>query len=260
MSEETETSAIAYAALDEAAAGKIDTPAEETKAEADGTADVETKKEEKQETKETETEQQERSRLGRRVSNMEVKMDAFMNEARTFFQGSKPAVNTPENPEYVSTADDVRRVLQDMEKEQKNAQVRYETDYVTQVIRLGAEEGLTDAEIGRMEDLLKTSFNKTYSEHKDPKSDAERNFLRAMRVIDKERNGQPDKEINLKGDKPVGTSINTNSKVTDKTKTLIKLDEYAQKFVDYHKMDDDKVRKSLGADTQDRFTKWPKGT
>lgn len=197
-----------------------------------------------------ETDHQFRSRLGRRVSDIESKIDSFMSEMRSTMQGlnkipAQPDKTVSGEEQYVSTADDVRRVLTSMEQEKKESQGKYDRDYIGTLVRLGTEEGLTDQELGRVENLLVTSFNKTYSEHKDPSSDAERNFLKAMRVLDKEKIGQPDRKVNLKGDEPKGTGINQQPKQIDREAPVIKLSKYAQEFVDYHHMTDDKVRKAM---------------
>ncbi len=195
-----------------------------------------------------ETDHQFRSRLGRRVSDIESKIDSFMSEMRGAMQGLNKGTVQPDNAvtgneQYVSTADDVRRVITSLEQEKKESQGKYERAYVSTVLRLGTEEGLTDQDYSRLETLLSTSFNKTYSEHQDPTGDAERNFLKAMRILDKERTEQPEKRVNLRGDEPKGVAINTNPKQIDKDVKPVKLSKYAQEFVDYHHIPEEKVRK-----------------
>mgnify|MGYP001590904443 CR=1 FL=1 len=194
-----------------------------------------------------ETDQQFRSRLGRRVSKLEDNINSFITEMRSSVQNlqSAPAAsnNSDNTGEYVSTPADVKRIVAEVETEKLTKIRRYEDNYLNQVARLSLEEGLSDAEIMKCEELIKTSFNQTYSNYQDPTADAERNFLKAMRVIDKSKGAS--KQINLKGDSPKGTGVNVGAKIDDETIPEIKLDKYAQDLVNYYKMPPEKVAKAF---------------
>lgn len=195
-----------------------------------------------------ETDQQFRSRLGRRVSRLEDNITSFMNEMRSTVQTlnvAQPASNNSDttSTEYISTRDDVKRIVSEVEAEKLNQIRSYEDSYLNHIARLSLEEGLSDAEITKCEELIKTSFNKTYSNHRNPIADAEANFQKAMRVIDKGRSTP--KTVNLKGDTPKGAGVNINTKTDSEPIPEIKLDKYAQDLVNYYKMPPDKVAKAF---------------
>ncbi len=229
VSEETSTESTTEATDEQAA------KSEETVSEA---------KETKQETireRGDETDQQFRSKLGKRVSKIEDSMNSFMNEMRRTMQHFKtPISEEPANDSFVTTEEDVKKVLNKWENEKFNASKNYENDYLNALARLGLEEGLNDTEFNRLEELVKNapvSF-------RDPAIDAERNFLKAMRVVEKERIMKGTKQVNLKKDTPAGTGT-VSGKVEEKSPAPVKLDSYAQEFVNYHKISEDKVRSAL---------------
>jgi hypothetical protein len=186
-----------------------------------------------------ETDQQFRSGLGRRVSKIEDTINSFIQEMRT---AQTPKQYSNETPEYIATEDDVVRVLQKYETRKTEAVRNYDEQYLNHLARLGSEEGLNDQEFMRLENLVKTTFNQL--RYQDPTADAERNFLKAMRIIDKERLSRGAKHINLKGDTPIATGTSGEEMIGNATAPL-KLDKYAQEFVNYHKIPEEKVRKWL---------------
>lgn len=260
---ETKETSISDDMLNQAVEGADNQEADDKKtAELEATTEAETEKahkkseetvsetkEAKQEEvkKEGESEQQFRSRLGKRVSRMEDNMSAFMNEMRLTMQNLQSAPHVNSNPveegepSYISTENDVRQIIQKMENERLNATKNYTNNYFDRLAKLGLEEGLDDNEFTRLEELVKNAPI-TY---KDASLDAEHNFLKAMRVIDKERNSKEVKKANLKGDTPLGTGTVSGTKIIDNHEAPIKLDKYAQEFVDYHKLPENKVKNAL---------------
>lgn len=226
--------------------------------EADGTHEAETEqaaksegiveevKGEKQEVvkeeKSEETDQQFRSKLGKRVSRIEDSMNSFINEMRMNVQKLNTSPETsPASESYITTEDDVKRVLSKWENEKLTATRNYENNYLDALAKLGMEDGMNDNEFMRLEELIKNaplSF-------RDPAIDAERNYLKAVRVIEKEKLAKGTKQVNLKKDMPAGTGTVSGAKVIEKATEPVKLDKYAQEFVDYHKISDDKVRSAL---------------
>lgn len=201
------------------------------------------------ETKIEETDQQFRSALGRRVSRIETSMNDFIQEMRGQMLNQN-RLNQPHDPaetpeEFIGTAEDVRRVVYRMEQEKQQKVTNYENNYLNHLARLGLEEELDDRNFKRLEELTKTSFNQTYSNYQDPQADAERNFLKAMRVIDRERIAKPS-QINLKGDIPKGTGVSFGGSMIKDEIPEIALDKYAQDFVNYHKIPKEKIAKVLG--------------
>lgn len=243
--ETEETKVTSDDALNQAAeqVAEISPKAEETVSETKTETKIETQKSDE------ETDQQFRSRLGRRVSRLEDNITSFMDEMRSTVQTFKTVPTAPidsdntSSTEYVATRDDVKRIVSEVETDKLNKIRKYEDNYLNHVARLSLEEGLTDAEIAKCEDLIKTSFNQTYSNYQDPTADAERNFLKAMRVIDKGKGAS--KQINLKGDSLKGTGVNVGAKIDDEAIPEIKLDKYAQDLVNYYKMSPDKVAKAF---------------
>lgn len=244
--DKTDASELAIAATD-----KSDSEVEE---ETEDLSSVK-KEDEKSAPKKEETEQQFRSGLGRRVSRIEESIGSFMNEMRATlsnFHAQPLRASSEENVEIISTAEDVERVLERREQQRQSSIRAYENTYLDHLAKLGSEEGLANKEFDRLDELVRTSFNKSYSNYKDPVADAERNFLKAMRVIDKEKLGSHDKEkhVNLKGDVPKGTGVSSASKVVEDSKPAVKLDQYAQDLVNHYKMSEESVVKSLGLETK----------
>lgn len=189
-----------------------------------------------------ETDQQFRSGLGRRVSKIEDTISSFINEMRAI-QMPRQQNSGDASPEYVSTEDDVVRVLEKYETKKSEAVRNYDNQYLDHLARLGADEGLSDQEFKRLEDLVKTTFNQLSYQH--PTIDAERNFLKAMRIIDRERLSRGKRVINLKGDTPIATGTFSGEEMINKESAPIKLDKFAQEFVDYHKIPEEKTKKWL---------------
>ena len=193
-----------------------------------------------------ETDQQFRSGLGRRVSRIEESVNSFIQEMR------QSAVNRDANvepgasngdPQYVTTEEDVKKVVFKMENERALQTRNYNENYLNHLARLGMEEGLNDAEFNRLEELTKTTFN--VLSYRDPNIDAERNFLKSMRIIDRDRLLKNSKTVNLKGDNPNGATGVVSSTVVNHSEPLVKLDKHAQEFVDYYKISPEKVNQVL---------------
>lgn len=192
-----------------------------------------------------ETDQQFRSGLGRRVSRIEDSVNSFIQEMRQSAMDRNAPV-TPDtsnnDPQYVTTEEDVKKVIYKMENERTVQTRNYNENYLNHLARLGMEEGLNDTEFNRLEELTKTTFNAL--SYRDPSTDAERNFLKAMRIIDRERLSKNSKTMNLKGDNPVGTGI-VSSNVVNHSEVSVKLDKHAQDFVNHYKISSDKVSQIL---------------
>lgn len=181
--------------------------------------------------------QKDRSKRGREMKDLRDEVASMKDLLTAVTQ------QTTENPteKYVTTEADVVKVFNN----EKNKDVRvakdYDTKYVSSLDGLGELEGLNDEEIKEVGILLNSKYKQPFSGYSDPISDADRNFYRALADF---RRGDK-KTPNLKGDTPKGTSVKTTTKVVEKEAEAPKLDEFAQGFVDYHKIDDKSVAKTL---------------
>ncbi|MHC4397713.1 MAG: hypothetical protein ACYS1A_18880, partial [Planctomycetota bacterium] len=161
-------------------------------------------------------------------------------------------VKVPPEETYVSTSADVRKEIEQVEKEKQDAFYKYNNNYQNALTKLAMDEKLPDDDIMRLEELTKTSFTDSASNLKNAKLDAEVNFNKAMRVIEKERGGE--KSVNLKGDIPQGTGIGSPTKVTGKEPVMPTLDKDAQDYLDRLKRNDpdkwkdERVIKTIGGE------------
>jgi len=119
-------------------------------------------------------------------------------------------------------------------------------------------EGLTDDEITKLDNLTQTSFKTSATNFTNAKLDAEINFSKAMRIIERERSGK--QTVNLKGDNPKGTGIGSPQKVQEKEIQVPKLDPHAESFLNWvkgksEKWTDEKVADTLKGETPLKFKK-----
>lgn len=214
----------------------------ETKKTVESQETEETASEETQETKvDFEAElQKDRSKRGREMKELKDELASM----KDLIAANTQQTTVKPDEQYVTTVADLDRW--DEAKKQKESQIirDYDTKYIKSLDGLGEQEDLSDEEIKEMGILLNSKFKNFYSGYADPISDADRNFYRALSEMRKGTKKTP----NLKGDTPKGTSVNVTTKITDKETEVPKLDKAAQEFVDYHKMDDKTVTKSLSGE------------
>lgn len=246
MADEVKETTVTDSALDKASE---ETEVTEATPGQEPVADVsETQKTVEQTEKEKE-EQRERSALGRKVKALEDKFDRFLEKADTYFQNPPQAqeIKSVFDSEDYLTVNKLEELLEYREgkkaQKQRETLKKYEDKYLDTFARLGADEKLDDDEFVKVDEIMRKSFNASYSNYSDPIADAERNFLKAMRAYEKGKDSK--KSLNLKGDTPKGTSAGSGTKMVDKSIKMPELDEHARDFVNRYKIPEEKVAKVL---------------
>lgn len=264
MADETKTTDTSDAALNAALETEHVEPAkEETVVETKAEEIAKEVKEIQEEVKKPEeSDQQFRSRLGRRLSQLEDKfgkeferLNSFVGrvEAQMYGQNLRQTdtgYQDTETGEFLTKKEAENLVvtaIKNLKTREELETMQYRENYLDHMARLGTEEGLNDAEFTRLEELLSTSF-KTHKV-KDPTLSAELNFDKAMRVIERERIAKTQRTVNLKGDDPKSVGVTQTAPIVDKVKPVIELDEHAKAFVKYAGMDEAKVAKALKGET-----------
>jgi hypothetical protein len=137
----------------------------------------------------------ERSRLGRRLSAMEERMDAFLNKAEQLVTPKEELFDEEIDPDMPVTLKEVEDYMAKKERTNTETRLKYENSYVKSVANLssGEDPDFADKVIAEME----TNFNSEYS--KDGSRDAEVNWLKASNAVLK---AGTKKSNPLKGKKP----------------------------------------------------------
>jgi hypothetical protein len=147
-----------------------------------------------------------------------------------------------ETENIVTTESDVRNVFQRLQTEEQTKKTKYESDYLDEIARLANADKLDDKQMDELSEILKTSVTNSRSNFTNHAWDAETNYLKAMRILDK----KGDKSVNLKGDDPKGTGIGKPSENGgSKDATMPKLDPVAQEYADKMKMTAEEVSNAL---------------
>lgn len=195
-------------------------------------------------------EHEERSRLGRKVSKMEQTQTAFMDEMRGLMVQRQPEVRVDtldDEPIGLTKGESKADFLRWREEErtkESETKVRYETDYRNSFSELGTE--YTDAEHKKITDEMMANFNVVRS--MDGAADGRENYLRAENSL--LRKGVKSRENPLAKKTPEAALGGAADSATDTSTTpIIKLDKYAQDFVDKTKMSDESIRKALTGET-----------
>lgn len=251
--EQKDETTVTDSALDKAAEGAEETQSQETEAGVSETP-------KKEQTEAEKEEQRERSALGRKVKALEDKFDRFLERAETLFQ-NPPATSKDETSVFNSddylTVNKLEELLEyrDGKKAQKQKETlrKYEDKYLDTFARLGAEEKLDDDEFAKIDEIMRKSFNASYSNYADPTADAERNFLKALRSYEKDKASK--KSLNLKGDTPKGTGVGGGTKMVGKEPKMPELDSFAKDFVNFHKIKEENVAQTLDGETPMRLKK-----
>jgi small-conductance mechanosensitive channel len=208
-------------------------------------------KEAKKELESEDLSQAERSRLGRRVKRLEDSITETNQLLRKMMEGTphtKAVVN--EEPEYISTQDDVVKVLRKVygatPDEIEEAQSKYQKDYLEYIDKIREDDEQLHEEI--MDTMMK-DFNIRRGKVNNPNTwnpytDAELNYEKAKASLFKKKYVKP--KINLKGEK---TGSNANVSVTstsDATKAAtFKLDDDAMSLIKHYGMKEENIKETL---------------
>jgi hypothetical protein len=231
MSEETKKDAVSDDALDEAYKKTTDEKADAT--ESKEGASSETKTEEKSEfdlQKEINDLRAEIGRGGKALNEVESLKNEISGLKSLLETQATQKQTEQETESIVTTEADVRKVFNNLQTEQQRNQQKYTDDYYNEVTKLAVAEGMTDEQMLELENVLKTSITGSRSNFTNSVMDAEINFNKAMRVLEK----SDKKSVNLKGDKPKGTGIGnaTNNQTKDNISLPDNIDPEAKEYMD----------------------------
>lgn len=184
------------------------------------------------------SDQQERSRLGRRFTKFEQEMADLKNKLSAVLAMNQRAMQPVEQetlPEYVTTPEDVDKVIEARERKLARQYEAYQDVYMKTVYSLS---GLNTELHTEIENELFTNCDEypTYSKRKDPAGDARVNYMKAENKLLKSRLNTAPKP-NVRGGNNAPTGLSGGDRVVNPPKPTIELDPYAKSFL-----------KSLGED------------
>ena len=210
---------------------------------------IETKEEVKEETKkevkkpepEDEEEHRERSKLGRKVKQLEdiilqqnERMETLMSKLE------KPAVDTEEE-----VPEDVAKWFSAYEKKKMTEQNRYSQGYLKSFYMEGRKDREGNPELyDEVYSEMATNFNVRYSN--DSSMDAALNYAKAKAAVLSKKTASPKLKPNIKGDRPQGsTSLDVKSRAEPEPSEDVELDDEAREFVKKIGMSQKSVKEAL---------------
>lgn len=193
-----------------------------------------------------EDEHSERSRLGRQVKKLKEQVDMLLSATQREREPAPSFTPPPaeDMPEFISTPEDVEKVLIAREKRSIHMRNAYTNAYVKQLERLGEVNNELHEEV-----LKEMSENPNFNsmETKNPYIDARINYAEAKAAILAKKSALP--VHNVSSDRagsfvPSGVSV-TNRNQVIKTGDTIKLTPEAEEFRREMGMTDEEVRAAL---------------
>lgn len=184
----------------------------------------------------THEDQVERTRLGRKVADLERNINAFISEIRATRAAQLPQQPQPSTDEVVATVGDVLRVMEQREAEKDRARTvaneRYANDFLQEVARIGIEDPQLHAEVTHeMFEVPNSLFNQRRTDN--GVVDANWNYQRAMKAVLTRKYANPARQ-QAPGE-PRSTAINTGISMGTRTVTTqaqnVQLDEHARDFI-----------------------------
>jgi hypothetical protein len=181
--------------------------------------------------------QKENSRLGRKVARLEGTIAELSDNLRSFLAQSQ-GTQQSDIPEYITTADDVEKILSHREQKIQAEQQKYESEYKFQLNQFSGEETLHQEIVNEMManfNVKRTSMGRI---------DAEINYNKAKASLLSKKMASP--RPNVKSENSTATALGVSGKSDVSTpKTPVKLDPVAEKFAKYMGMTDDQIRNAL---------------
>jgi len=200
-----------------------------------------------------------RSKLGRRVSAIETKIDSFMDEMRFMMQKKNPDEFDEDeiDPDEPLTL----RQLEKWEEKKAESANKYNADYDSQIHQLEMEEEDETFQAEVMKEFLQ---NHNFKRSNNGKNDAKLNYLNAqIAVLKKSKETKENPLGKNKGKEVKGLGTPSGSK-SDTTKgTVIKLDPDTKEFLDYirstpggESWTDEKVSEIMGKEPKTRHSRF----
>lgn len=228
------TTASQHEELDRAAEGAIQDPTEVTE---EVTEEVDEPTPEELETKQRDEENAERSRLGRKVKDLEAQLSEVSGMKSQLERLTSLLENKQEEEEEeILTTKTLENYLQRYETNKSTKQQAYEKDYTAAFAKMGVEDE-------NFNDIWEEMVQKHNEIHTgDPKTDAQINYLKAQNSLLK----KPHNPLQGKGDTVKG--VNTPDSTKKSVKGMPKLDPIAEEFVKRQGLSPDFVNKALNSD------------
>jgi hypothetical protein len=205
--------------------------------------------------------QKERTRLGRNVKALQDKVDALTEALNRMMEsgrmGAPVAETGQELPEIITTAEDVKKVLDAERKREQQAtaqeqskKMEYGMTYLKTLDSFGDVEGVDEVlhvEAAAECQKAGSPFNRILTG--DPKTDARLNYEQALEVVKARLAAKP--KANTLGDRslPTGASASTTKGPTQTQKTVT-LSPEAAEYVRRRGLKDDFVSKALQGNTE----------
>jgi hypothetical protein len=248
MSEELENKAAEELAAEEAKAAAEKEAAENQKSEEEIAEEARLAEEEKIAAAKAAEEHKEKSKLGRRVSEMEDKMNDFLDKAGQILnQPQRTSTTSDLNEDDYMTVGSFKKLMQEQTNEMRveadkkaRQDMLYGRAYEKEINDIGdtVDDAETHLKVMKLITEDGSPFNKRSS--KDPKAAAQINYNKALRSLSSKSSPQP----KLKGDKklpPAGDA----SKTTIKTTPDIKLDAAALEYMRITGMDEKEAKELM---------------
>ena len=189
----------------------------------------------------------EKTRLGRKVKKLEdvmvtkAEFSQLMAKLDTFMTRPAEQVKTEQvdMPEYVTTPDDVEKVIQARESRQRNEQETYQRAYVSQMVSMSNGNDAHDEIVKEM--IANFNVRRTGN----PQIDAELNYTKAQAAV---LSRGVTRTVPVKGDKPVAAGVTHGNTNTQHKTVLPKLTPEAENFVAYMRrqgMSDESIAEAL---------------
>ena len=190
----------------------------------------------------------ERSRLGRRVANIETNIDTkfniLMEKMNTLAGNPDRTINTgePETPtEIPQTREELNKYLDQRDKARVSDKTNYEVEFMRETDTLGL--GVSESEHKEIMDILVKNSEINRMVTKVGQIDAQIAYNKAMAVHYKKKAANPTERPNPLPGNPAKAPIGVNSGGTNTEKKVpaIQFDEHARDFLNYTKMTDEKA-------------------
>lgn len=183
-------------------------------------------------------EHKESSRLGRRLSAIEERMDVFLSQAEKLVTPKDEAIEEID-PDMPVTLKEVEAYLGRKEETRRNGRVNYESAYVRSVA--GLAEGEDSDFANRIMDEMESNYNAEYS--KDGGRDAEINWLKASNAVLKKGTQKKNPLTGPKTKAPLGVGgADTN---TERGYTRPKLDAATEDLIARSNFSDEQLERAL---------------
>ena len=185
----------------------------------------------------------ESSRLGRKVGELERKLEASLNRIEQLMLAKETRADegTQLDPDRFLTVKDLQEYEENKGRENRRLEKLYENTYVASI---GDQSSDLYDEV-RKELLTNTAEYPTHTDFKDPARDAAINFKLAEANLIKAKYGTPESRANVKGGTGKATGVATTTRQAAVVKKPIVLDDVSDKFAKAMGMTEERIANAL---------------